>query len=96
MINPNTVIKEFRVTEKVATQSANYNQYVFEVDPSATKGAIAEAIQKAFNVKVTRVNVINHKGKVKVSRTRSGKVGIKGAHKKAIVTLKDGDKIEMI
>lgn len=96
MANPTKVIKEFRVTEKVATQSANYNQYVFEVEPSATKAAIAGAVESAFKVKVTRVNVINHKGKVKASRARGGKAGVKGAHKKAVITLKDGDKIEMI
>jgi ribosomal protein L23 len=47
-------------------------------------------------VEVTKVNILNKKPKVKTDRSRRGKAGTTGGHKKAIVTLKEGDAIELV
>lgn len=93
MINPDQVIKTMRLTEKSNKLSANYGQYTFEVYPSATKHTVREAVEQAFKVKVTRVNIINRAGKPK--RTRRGLATAGSDSKRAIVTLKQGDKIEL-
>jgi large subunit ribosomal protein L23 len=68
------------------------NKYTFVVNPNANKIEIKNAVEKLFNVKVLNVNTLNVKGKVK----RMGKhVGRSSDKKKAIVTLQDGDKIEV-
>ena len=56
---------------------------------------MSQAVEKLFNVKVEQVNVLNAKGKVKVSRMRKANPGVKGKMKKAIVTLKAGDAIQL-
>lgn len=94
MINPDQVIKTMRLTEKSNQLSANYGQYTFEVFPSATKHTVREAVEQAFKVKVTRVNIINRAGKPK--RTRRGLPTSGSDSKRAIVTLKQGDKIELV
>lgn len=94
MIQPEKILKGFRVTEKAANLQVA-NQYTFTVDEDANAIAISQAVEKLFNVKVERVNVINVKGKVKLSRVRRNSVGIKGKMKKAIVTLKKGDTIQI-
>ncbi|MDP4609856.1 MAG: 50S ribosomal protein L23 [Opitutales bacterium] len=96
MILADTILKEYRVTEKAAILSANLNQYTFEVAPSANRIEVARAVAKVFNVEVTKVNILNKKPKVKTDRSRRGRPGTKGGHKKAIVTLKEGDKIELV
>ena len=89
------ILKGYRITEKAATLQANQNQYTFEVADDAGAIAIAEAVEQFFKVKVKRVNIINAKGKVKVSRAKRASVGIKGAMKKAIVTLEKGQSIAL-
>lgn len=96
MIIPDKILLEYRVTEKAANLSANFNQYTFEVAPGANRIEVARAVAKVFNVEVTKVNILNKKPKVKADRSRRGKVGTKGGHKKAIVTLKEGDSIELV
>ena len=96
MISPDSILLEQRITEKAATLAANLNQYTFEVAPSANRKEVARAVEKVFNVTVTNVNILNKKPKVKADRSRRGKVGTKGGHKKAIVSLKEGDKIELV
>ena len=71
------------------------NQYTFEVAEDANAVSIGQAIEQLFKVKVVRVNVMNAKGKVKVSRMSRNNPGIKGKMKKAIVTLKAGDTIQI-
>ncbi len=88
------VLKLVRLTEKSNQQSAELGQYTFEVFASTTKQAIAEAVEKTFKVSVTRVNVQNYRGKNK--RSRTGKPSTSSDFKKAIVTLKAGDKIELV
>ncbi|RRJ95377.1 50S ribosomal protein L23 [Opitutaceae bacterium TAV4] len=88
------VLKMVRLTEKSNLLSAELGQYTFQVDRAAGKHAIAAAVEQAFKVSVTRVNVINTAGKAK--RSRVGRPGRTSDYKKAIVTLKAGDKIELI
>jgi large subunit ribosomal protein L23 len=79
------------ITEK-ATLLSEHNKVVFRVADNATKDDIAAAIEALFNVKVTKVNTINVKGKTKRFR------GIKGKRsdvKKAIVTLAEGQSIDV-
>lgn len=95
MIIANDILREFRVTEKAATLAANLNQYTFEVNPRANRKEVARAVEKVFNVSVTKVNILNKKFKTKIDRARRGRPGAKVGHKKAIVRLKEGDKIEL-
>ncbi|MBI2498187.1 MAG: 50S ribosomal protein L23 [Opitutae bacterium] len=92
-MNPAQVIKTIRMTEKSNKLSSNYGQYTFEVYPSATKHTVREAVEQTFKVTVTRVNIQNRKGKPK--RTRRGLATTASDSKRAIVTLKSGDKIEL-
>ncbi len=94
MISADKVLKNMRLTEKASKLSSNYGQYVFEVYPSATKYTVREAVQATFKVTVTRVNIQNIKGKPK--RTRKGLANHASDSKRAIVTLKQGDKIELV
>ncbi len=82
------------VTEK-STQLQDKGIYAFEVDPNANKIEIARAVQKKFNVTVENVRTMNYKGKTKTQLTRRGRFTGKTSHfKKAVVTLKTGDKID--
>ena len=67
------------------------NQYTVVADPRANKTQIREAVQELFKVKVLRVNTLNVRGKYR--RQRTTQAGQTSNWKKAIVTLKDGDKI---
>lgn len=96
MIIAHNILREFRVTEKAANLSANLNQYTFEIEPNANRKEVARAVEEVFNVSVTNVNILIKKPKVKNDRSRKGRPGIKSGHKKAIVSLKEGDKIELI
>lgn len=96
MIDASKVLKEFRVTEKATELSANLNQYTFEVATGANKHTVAAAIEQVFDVKVARVNIINKKARIKQDRFRRGRPGRKSGFKKAVVTLKEGDSIELV
>jgi len=93
-MNAVKVLKTARLTEKANLLSAEFGQYTFEVFPEATKHAIREAVEKTFKVSVTRVNVLHVRGKNK--RGRAGRPSQTSDYKKAIVTLKAGDKIELV
>ena len=83
------------VTEKL-TRFQDKGVYAFEVDPDANKIDITRAVEKKFKVKVKNVRTINYKGKTKSQMTRKGKfVGTTSHFKKAIVTLVEGDKIDL-
>lgn len=70
-------------------------QFAFVVDPRANKYQIKQAVEQMYNVTVVAVNTMNYDGKVKARMTKAGYiVGKKASFKKAIVTLKDGDKID--
>jgi len=79
------------ITEK-ATLASERNQVIFKVAMSATKPQIKEAVEKLFDVKVTSVNTLVRKGKVKSSR---GHAGFQSDVKKAIVTLAEGHRIDV-
>ena len=69
--------------------------YVFEVPVNATKTQIKQAVEQMYNVTVVAVNTMKYDGKIKARMTKAGYiVGKKPSYKKAIVTLKDGDKID--
>ena len=86
-------IKTVRVTEKGARQAEKHNQYTVVADPRASKFDIRRAVQELFNVKVVRVNTMNVRGKARRQRTPAE--GRAPHWKKAIVTLKEGDKISL-
>ncbi len=95
MKSPDQVIKALRLTEKSTQLSANTGQYTFEVFDSADRISIKNAVEKVFKVTVRRVNVL--RTKPRVSRNmRTGRMGRKSGMKKAIVTLQEGDKIEIV
>ena len=79
------------ITEK-NTALLTQNKYTFEVAGNANKPQVKEAVEKAFKVKVTAVNMMTVPGKTR----RYGKHTVKtSSWKKAVVTLKEGDKIEL-
>jgi large subunit ribosomal protein L23 len=90
-----TVLKEALLTEKATTLSSNLNQYVFSVNPSATKRNVKDAVEAAFGVSVLNVNTLLVKPKSKRDRMRKNKLGHTKHVKKAIVKLKAGDAIDL-
>ncbi|HEY1429543.1 MAG TPA: 50S ribosomal protein L23 [Candidatus Tumulicola sp.] len=84
-----------RITEK-SMADALLNQYTFVVHPHATKTQIRHAIESIFNVNVTHVNTVNVRGKSRtVARKGVRTSGKQSDFKKAVVTLKAGQKIEL-
>lgn len=79
------------ITEK-ATAASEHNKVVFRVAPGATKPQIKEAVERLFDVKVTAVNTLVTKGKVKTFRGRRGQ---RSDVKKAVVTLAEGESIDV-
>lgn len=72
-------------------------QYAFEVDTEANKVEIARAVEKKFNVTVESIRTLSLKGKAKSQLTRRGRFSGTTSHwKKAIVTLKEGEKIDFV
>jgi len=91
MIDPREVIRRPIVTEKSMRGTA-LNKYTFEVDGTSPKPVIREAVQRLFQVKVTKVNVIRIPGRTR----RRGQHSYRDAgHRKAIVTVAPGDKIDL-
>ena len=90
-MNSFEIIKTVRLTEKGTRQSEKLNQYTVVADPSANKMQIRQAVQELFKVKVIKVNTLNVRGKFR--RQRTSQAGQAPSWKKAIVTLKAGDKI---
>jgi large subunit ribosomal protein L23 len=90
-MNTFEIIKTVRLTEKGTRQSENFNQYTVVADPRANKTQIRHAVQDLFKVKVVKVNTLNVRGKFRRQRTKQA--GQASNWKKAIVTLKEGDKI---
>lgn len=89
-----SILKRPIVTEKM-TELQEKGQYAFEVDLAANKIEIARAVEKKFNVTVLAVRTSRCKGKMKSQMTRRGRfAGRTPAWKKAIVRLKEGEKIE--
>tara|TARA_B100000686_G_C16537795_1_gene835766 strand:+ start:426 stop:719 length:294 start_codon:yes stop_codon:yes gene_type:complete len=79
------------VTEK-STSLSEYNKVVFKVHKKATKNAIKKSIEKIFKVNVVKINTINLKGVTKIIRNKKT---FKSGYKKAIITLKKGQSIDL-
>ena len=90
-INYLDTIRSPIITEKATTLSEQ-NKIVFKVHENASKDSIKKNVEKIFKVEVTKVNIVNKKSKIKSTRGR--KVKIPG-FKKAIVTLKKGQNIDL-
>lgn len=89
-----TLIKPI-LTEKMTIQGEKLNRYGFIVDRRANKLQIRNAVEQQYNVVVTDVNTMNYLGKAKSRFTKAGLLsGRANNFKKAIITLKDGDKID--
>ena len=84
-------IKSPVITEK-ATGLSEQNKVIFKVHENASKDSIKKNIEKIFKVKVIKVNTINKKSKTKMVR---GKAGIKKGFKKAVISLKKGQSIDL-
>lgn len=83
------------VTEKMERLGEKVNQYGFVVDKGANKLQIKQAIQELYGVTVDSINTIRYAGKLKSRYTKSGFLsGKTNSFKKAIVTLKEGEKID--
>jgi large subunit ribosomal protein L23 len=91
MMNAHQIILRPLITEK-NTNLMVYNKYSFEVDRNANKTQIKNAIEEIFKVSVTKVHTMNMRGKL---RRRGMRFGYTADWKKAIVTLAEGDRIEL-
>jgi large subunit ribosomal protein L23 len=90
-MNAHQIIIRPLITEK-NTNLMSLNKYSFQVDRSANKLEIKQAIESIFNVSVTAVHTMNVRGKL---RRRGMRYGYTADWKKAIVTLAEGDRIEL-
>jgi large subunit ribosomal protein L23 len=86
------VIQEPLITEKITRETEKSRKYAFRVHTHANKKQIKSAVEKIFNVHVTKVNAMNIDGKWRRVRYQPGKTA---AWKKAIVTLKTGEIIDI-
>ena len=94
MRDPLLILKSVRVTEKATTLAEKHNQYVLKVAPSATKQEIKYAVKQLFQKTAVSVNTMQVAGKLK-RRHGGADLGQRSDWKKAIVTLKEGEKIEL-
>jgi large subunit ribosomal protein L23 len=90
-MNPHKIIIRPLITEK-NTNLMELNKYSFQVDRSANKTDIKRAIEQIFSVSVTDVHTLNVRGKL---RRRGQRFGYTADWKKAVVTLAEGDRIEL-
>ena len=93
MREPHEIIETASLTEKSTLMSEKHNKYVFRVNPRANKVQIRDAVQRLFQKKVVDVNTCNYAGKQKRVR---GPLGRRANWKKAIVTLAEGEKIDLV
>jgi large subunit ribosomal protein L23 len=94
MNEPYDHIQTILLTEKATLLSEVGNKYVFRVAPRANKLDIKRAVEQLFKKKVVGVNTANFAGKKKRERTAS--FGRRANWKKAIVTLKEGEKLDLV
>ena len=101
MINDKNIILNPILTEKSSLLMEKLNQYVFRVNVNANKIQIKNELEKRFKISITKVTTMNFNGKSKNTTIRSGghvlrSSGKRSDWKKAIVTLKEGDKINLV
>jgi large subunit ribosomal protein L23 len=95
MVNPNQyyeIVRRPLVTEKSTTMQSMRNQFTFEVASSSNKVEVRKAIETLFSVKVLKVNMVSVSGK---ARRMFGRPGETKPWKKAVVTLRKGDSIDI-
>lgn len=85
------IIRRPMITEKAMAGSES-GKFFFEVSVGADKLQVKKAVEAIFNVKVVQVNISNYQGKKKMFR---GREGVRKAYKKAIVTLEQGQTIDL-
>jgi large subunit ribosomal protein L23 len=90
---PGSIIKKIQITEKGTALSEKENKYLFRVDPAANKMEIKQAVEKYFKVAVSKVNTMRYMGKMK--KNRASRYGRTSSWKRAVVTLKEGSKIDL-
>ena len=93
MKDPRDVVIAPIVSEK-SYEQLEQNIYAFQVHTSASKPEIRQAVESIFDVTVTKVNTLNRKGKVRRNR-RDNTLGKRADTKRAIVTLAEGDSIQI-
>ena len=93
MANAYETLKRPLLTEKSLVERDNHNRYGFVVAKNASKGEIKTAVETLFNVTVVKINTISVTGKTHRMGRFEGK---RPDYKKAFVTLKEGDKIEVV
>ena len=86
------ILQEPLITEKITRETEALRKYAFRVHPEANKKQIKSAVEKVFNVHVTAVNTLNNSGKWRRVRFQPGQTA---DWKKAIVTVKAGEKIDI-
>jgi large subunit ribosomal protein L23 len=89
-----SIIRTLVLSEKNSREMEKSNRYCFKVAPTANKLEIKRAVEQLFKVRVVKVNTLHRKGKLK--RERTARYGRTSSGKRALVTLKPGDKIEIV
>jgi large subunit ribosomal protein L23 len=92
MKDSRSIIKKIQITEK-GTLLGEAHKYLFEVAPDSNKVEIKRAVESLFDVKVSQVNTMNYTGKRK--RQRTAKYGKRSDWKRAVVTLAEGNSIDL-
>jgi len=87
------IVQNLLITEKGTRLTEKENKYLFRVHPAANKREIKQAVESLFGVNVEQVNTMLRKGKMK--RERTMRYGRTAGWKRAVVTLKDGDTIDL-
>jgi len=83
------------ITEKMTAAGEKFNRFGFIVNKKANKIQIKKAVEDMYGVTVNKVRTINYIGKLKSKNTKAGVVtGRSNAHKKAIISLKEGEMID--
>ena len=93
MKKPGLIIEKLQLTEKATHLAEAQNKYFFRVAPTANKVDIKRAVEEIFKVAVAAVNTMRYLGKQK--RERTARYGRKANWKRAVVTLKEGSKIDL-
>ena len=96
MIHNDKILRRMMLTEKANEASSELNRYTFKVDKRATRTSIGKAVEKTFNVTVKSVKIINVKAKTKQRSVRRSRSGSRPGYKKALVSLKEGQTIELL
>ena len=100
-VSISNIIYSPMLTEKSNSLTEQFNKYVFKVNRDANKLQIKKAIEKRFDVKIVKVATVLYKGKLKNTTVKSGghvirTSGHRESWKKAIITLHENDKINLV